>query len=215
MKNEVLSYSWVDLLIAGLLVVGVIRGRKRGMSEELLDVIKWVLIAVGAGYAYQPLGDYIAGGSMFSRLGAYISTYLVLILVIIALFAFIRSQIGGKIIGSDVFGSAEYYLGMCAGALRYACIMIVAISLFHAKYYTSEEIKTEIKYQEDLYGSAYFPKPCIVQHQLFTQSLTGRLVEDYLGMLLIKTTAPEDKGLGSASVVRAHERNVYDVLDRR
>ena len=215
MKNEVLSYSWVDLLIVGLLVVGVVRWRKRGMSEELLDVIKWVLIAVGAGYAYKPLGDSLAAGTMFSRLGAYISMYVAVVLLLMLIFAFIRSQIGGKIIGSDVFGSTEYYLGMCAGAVRYACIMIVAMSLFHAKHYAPEEIKAEIKYQEDLYGSAYFPKPCIVQHQLFTQSLTGRLVEDYLGILLIRSTAPEDKGLGGASVVRAHERSVYDVLDRR
>jgi len=215
MKNDVFSFSWVDLVIAGLLVVGVLRGRKRGMSEELLDVIKWVLIAVGGAYAYQPMGDFLAGGTMFSRLGAYLSMYTAFILTVTLLFAFIRKQIGGKIIGSDVFGSAEYYLGMGAGAVRYACMIVVAMSLFHAKYYPPEEIRAEIKYQEDLYGSAYFPKPCIVQHELFTQSLTGRLVEDYLGVLLIRSTVPEDKGLGGASVVRAHERSVYDVLDRR
>jgi uncharacterized membrane protein required for colicin V production len=215
MKSADLSFNWVDLLIGGLLVAGIVRGRKRGMSEELLDVIKWIIIVAAGSFLYEPLGNYLAGSTMFSRLAAYIFIYSAVILGVLLLFSFIRHQIGGKLVGSDVFGSSEYYLGMVAGVVRYACILVVLMSLFHARYFTPDEIRTEIKYQEDVYGSAYFPKPCIVQHWLFAESLTGRLVSDYLGVLLIRSTPPEDKGLGSTSIARTHERNVYDVLEKR
>jgi len=39
-----LPFNWIDLAIVALIGVGVARGRKRGMSEELLAVIKWVVI---------------------------------------------------------------------------------------------------------------------------------------------------------------------------
>jgi len=38
----------------------------------------------------------------------------------------------GQIIGSDVFGNAEYYLGMCAGAVRYACVTLVVLAFLNA-----------------------------------------------------------------------------------
>ena len=60
MKAENFSVSWFDFVPVILLLVGVLRGRKRGMSEELLDTFKWLLIVVAAGFAYQPLGDMLA-----------------------------------------------------------------------------------------------------------------------------------------------------------
>ena len=44
LKNFTLS--WFDLVALAVLVVGLFRGRKRGMSEELLDVFQWLLIVV-------------------------------------------------------------------------------------------------------------------------------------------------------------------------
>ena len=185
------------------------------MSEELLDVFKWVSIVVVAGLGYETLGSFISGSTVFSNLSCYIAMYTAIALVLTLLFSFIRLQIGGKIVGSDVFGRTEYYLGMCAGGVRYACIILVALAFLNARYYRPEDVRAEIKYQEDLYGSAYFPKLCTVQYQVFVQSMTGRLARDYLPMLLIRSTAPEEKGLGEAGIARAHERNVYDVLEKR
>jgi len=214
MKMEDIGIGWIDLLIVALLIVGVVRGRKRGMSEELLDLIKWGLIVAVGGLCYQPLGEMLAGGTMFSRLSSYLAAYLGIVLLFILLFSFIRKHIGGKVIESDVFGSMEYYLGMCAGAVRYACMIVVGMALLHARYYSPAEVRAKLKYQEDVYGSNIFPTLCNVQHEVFGVSLSGRLSEDYLPILLIKSTAPEDKSLGSASIIKARERNVYEVLEK-
>src|SRR5881394_2125757 len=53
------SLSWVDCAVLILLVVGLWRGRKRGMSEELLDIVKWAIIVVAAGILYEPGGRFL------------------------------------------------------------------------------------------------------------------------------------------------------------
>src|SRR5215813_6814790 len=102
--------GWVDLLVVLLLVVGVLRGRKRGMSEELLDVIKWSLIVLVAGLLYEPSGRMFSQMTVFSLLFSYVFAYVFIAIVIFATFALIRNRIGDKLIGSDVFGRSEYYL---------------------------------------------------------------------------------------------------------
>ena len=78
--------SWVDLLAVGLLVVGIIRGRTRGMSEELLDLVKWLITVVAAGNLYQPLGQFLAESTPFSLLSCYVAVYCGLIIVIKLIF---------------------------------------------------------------------------------------------------------------------------------
>ena len=99
--------SWVDLLTLALVIAGVCRGRKRGMSEELLDLIKWLLTVVIAGRLYQPLGRVLAESTVFSLLACYVAVYCGLILLIKLLFAVIQRTAGQKLVGSDVFGTAE------------------------------------------------------------------------------------------------------------
>ena len=133
--------SWVDFAIALLLVWGVVRGRKRGMSEELLDVIKWGLIVVVAGAAYLPLGKMLSQLSVFSLLSSYLFVYVGVAVLIFALFGFIRSKVGGKLSSAEIFGNAEYYLGMMAGGFRYLCIILVAMSLLNARLYSEADIQ--------------------------------------------------------------------------
>jgi uncharacterized membrane protein required for colicin V production len=214
MKMQDFGFGWIDLLIVGVLVAGVVRGRKRGISEELLDVVKWVIIVVAAAFTYQPLGSFLSGTTPFSHLSSYLSMYVLVAVAFVVLFSFLRRAFGGKLIGGDIFGSAEYYLGMGAGAVRYACIMLVMMALLNARYYSPGEVRAHIKFQEDNFGSVFFPSVCAMQREVFDESWTGRLTKSYLGILLIKPTAPEEKGLAGASVIKARERNVYDVLEK-
>ena len=39
--------NWFDLLLLAMICAGVLRGRKRGMSEELLDFLQWLAIIIG------------------------------------------------------------------------------------------------------------------------------------------------------------------------
>ena len=208
--------SWVDLLTLALVIAGVCRGRKRGMSEELLDLIKWLLTVVIAGRLYQPLGRVLAESTVFSLLACYVAVYCGLIIVIKLLFAVIQRTAGQKLVGSDVFGSGEYYLGMVAGAIRFACIFFVALAFLNARQFSAEEVAAEAKYQQENFGDIRFPTLNGLQTAVFQLSLTGKFVRQHLHPLLIKSTAPETKSLaGNDSVVRGRERRFDEVLEKK
>src|SRR5216110_2638378 len=173
MKIDPARLSWVDLVIIGLLIVGVLRGRKRGMSEELLDLLKWLLIVVVAAQFYKPVGDLIAVNSMFSRLSWYLAIYVTMILAVKLIFSLIKKRVGEKLVGSDIFGRAEYYLGMSAGAVRYACVLIVIMAVIHARLFTREEIDADRKMQTENFGTISFPTHSSLQQEIFEKSFIG------------------------------------------
>jgi uncharacterized membrane protein required for colicin V production len=212
------SLSWVDFAVVLLLFVGLWRGRKRGMSEELLDIIKWALIVVLAGIGYQPVAQLLLSfTSVFGLLSMYVTTYMALALIITIVFSIIRKQVGAKLIGSDAFGSAEYYLGMLAGMFRYTCIMIVGMSFLHAPLYSAAEVKAKTKYQEDNFGTTFFLTVPELQRQVFKTSLAGKFVDEYLQIVLIAPTAGGGGSslAGDDNVARARERSVNNLIDRR
>lgn len=215
MLLDELHINWVDFLIVLIVLVGVVRGRKRGMSEELLDVLKWLVIVVAAGFGYQPIGEFLSSVTVFSTLFCYVAVYSLIIVAFIATFSFLRPRIGDKLIGSDVFGGAEYYLGMMAGAVRYACIVFVLLALLNARYYSPQEIASENAYQEANFGSIRFPTPISFQSMVMDKSLTGSLARSHLSAFLIRPTPPELKELGSHSIVRTRERLIDEVLEKK
>ena len=101
----------------------------------------------------------------------------------------------GKLVGSDLFGGSEYYLGMAGGLVRFACVLIAALALLNARYFSPEEIKSTRAYREEVYGKDYFPGLMTAQQAVFEQSLTGPWIKTNLNFLLIKPTAPEKKEL--------------------
>ena len=211
-----LSVSWVDLLVVGLLVVGVLHGRKRGMSEELLDIIKWSLIVGLAGLLYEPGGRWLSQISAFTLLSSYIFSYLIIAVLIFSFFVFIKRKVGEKLIGSDVFGSAEYYLGMAAGGYRYLCVLLVAMAFLNARHYNAAEIAEKDKYQDYNFGTKLIPTLPDIQKEVFDRSLSGRVAHDYLNVILIRSTASSEKGLGSGStIVHARESAIDQILDKK
>lgn len=216
MNLDTFSVSWVDFAIVLLLIVGVWRGKKRGMSEELLDIIKWATIVAVAGFLCEPTGSYLAQVSVFSPLSCYVACYIGIALVIVIFFSFVRKAVGAKLVGSDTFGSAEYYLGMVAGMFRYACIILVAMAFLHARYYSPEEIQASQKYQMDNYGSSFFVTLPDLQAEVFKRSFTGKFAGEYLQVVLIRPTSGEGKSLNDENNPgRRRERSVYEVLDKK
>lgn len=214
---EALSVSWVDFVVVAVLGFGLWRGRKRGMSEEFLDIVKWVVTVLAAGFLYQPVGQLLSQStSVLSTLACYVGTYLTLVLVIAIVFSYIKRGAGEKITGSDAFGSGEYYLGMISGTLRYGCILLVTFAFLNARAYSPEEIKASERYQLDNFGSSFFMTLPDLQREVFAQSMAGRCVRDYLGFVLIQPTPAGGKQLGGAeNIAHARERSVYDVLDKK
>ena len=216
MKMTHFSISWVDFAILLVLAIGIIRGRKRGISEELLDIIKWVAILTAVAFIHRPAGEMLASSSVFSLLSCYIFVYTLIVVFFKLFFGFIRKQVGDKLVSSDFFGSAEYYLGMVAGAFRYLCVTIVVLAFINARYYSPEEIQADVDFQKNNFGDISFPTLKTLQNEVFNHSFLGMATRDFVPFLLIPSTPPETKDLRNGNnVARARERSVNQTLDRR
>jgi uncharacterized membrane protein required for colicin V production len=196
MDLSALPFNGFDLVLVVVIGLGLSTGRKAGMSGELLRVAKWLAILFVCAVAYEPVGSFFNQSTgMFSALSCYLIAYVGAALVVVLLFLGLHRVLGGKLLGSDVFGKSEYYLGMGSGALRAACMLLVAMALLNARYFSPKEVKAEEKFQDDMYGSHYFPGLHSVQAVVFERSLTGPWIRDHLGFLLIKPTEPDVKEL--------------------
>src|SRR5882762_1016131 len=138
--NAALGVNWFDVVALVMVTVGVFVGRKRGMSAELLDLIQWLLIVFGAAMATDPFGRMLSDISGLSPVYTYVTAYLLTAIFIKLVFLTIKRMAGEKLVGSDVFGDFEYYLGMTGGAIRFACITLFALALLNAKPVTETEL---------------------------------------------------------------------------
>lgn len=189
-----MSISLFDFVALGVVATGLFSGRRRGMSLELLDLIKWLAVLFGCSAAYRALGENIASsGHVSSLLSCYLIAYVGTGVLIVLCFALLKRLVGGKLVGSDIFGHSEYYLGMASGVLRYGCILLASLALLNARYFNPGEIRTMVRTQKDIYGSELFPTLHSVQSTVFDESFTGSLIKRNLGFLLIKPTPPDNQ----------------------
>jgi uncharacterized membrane protein required for colicin V production len=215
MSLQSFSINWVDWAVLLVLLAGVVRGRRRGMSGELLDVVKWLCIVVAAGSLYGLGGELIAANTSLSLLYSYIACYVLIALFVGLVFSFIKRRVGETLVRGDTFGNGEYYLGIFAGGLRYACIVVVALALLNARRYTADDLQRAAKSQEDDLGSVYFPTFGTLQQEVFKRSFIGQLTHDYLSGILITSTSPQQKSPSfDTPGVKARERGLHEVLDK-
>lgn len=191
--NQKLPVNMFDVALVVVLFLGLVRGRKHGMSEELMSLLKWLAVLLTCAFLYQPLGTSLSQASPFSLLASFLIVYIALALVVLGLFALVKHRLGGKLIGSDIFGRSEYYLGMISGLVRFACIMLVCLAVLNARYFSPDEVRAMEAFQNDVYGKEYFPTWHTAQAVVFENSTSGSWIKEHLGFLLIKPTRPENK----------------------
>jgi len=179
-------FNWFDVALVLLLVLGAFRGRKRGMSQEMIPLFKWITLVAVCGLFYRPIAELISENTYFSMLAASYAAYLGLALLIAISFMVISKQLGGKVVGSDMFGKSEYYLGIVSGMARFACVIIFGLSLLNARYYTDKEIDERNRYVMQNYSNDFFPAMFQVQDQVFRHSFTGPMIHSQLSIVLIK-----------------------------
>jgi uncharacterized membrane protein required for colicin V production len=202
--------SWFDFVALAVIIVGVVRGRKRGMSEELLDMLQWLLIIVVGAILYKPIGDFVLLSVHISSAFVYIVVYLTVAALVKGLFTLIKRSVGEKVVGSDVFGRFEYYLGMGAGAVRFFCMLLLVMSVLNAKYISDTERLQTAKKQQDNFGDISFPTFGSMQYEVFHRSLTGGFVKQYLHDQLITPT--ESAAPRKENVFKRHEHEVNDLI---
>jgi uncharacterized membrane protein required for colicin V production len=195
MNLDNFQINWFDFVLLIMILLGANKGRKHGMSVEMMVSLQWVAIVLLGACFYRPIGDMVAQSSAFTHLFCYIAVYIGIALVVKMVFTLIKKGAGGKLVGSSIFGRGEFYLGMVAGGIRFACIVLAAMALLNARAYNSQEIATDLKYQKDMYGSDFWPHIYTTQAAVFRESLVGKAVKDHAEFLLITPTAPEIKTL--------------------
>lgn len=203
--------NWFDLLVMVLMIVGIIQGRRRGMSEELLPVFQWLCIVVIGAVVYAPVGRLLAQSSGLPLFYANLIAYCLIAAGIKLGFNSAKRAVGEKLVQSDAFGRFEYYLGMTAGTLRCFCILLFALALLHAKFVSEADRKATARMQAENFGSISFPTLGSLQHSVFYESVSGRFIRSNLRDQLIEPTvavaAPKKRSVG-----RARERAVEEVL---
>ena len=205
-----MQLSPYDLVLAVVLLIGVMRGRKRGMSEELLDVLEWIAIVFICAFLYRPLSNLLGGAASLPIFWSDILSYLLLLCLVMLLFKTLKRAVGEKLVQGDTFGRFEYYLGMTAGALRFFCVVLVILSILNAKYISPAERAANIKMQQDNFGSISFPTLASLQQDIFGKSYSGKFIAKNLKQLLIQPVA--DGPSGREGIGRRREREVDQVL---
>ena len=177
-----------DALLVLMIGFGVWRGKVRGISEELLDFLQWLVIVVAAGFLYGFVGDVLVKANL-SRMWANILGYGVVVIVVLIIFSFISKSVGNKLVDSDFFGSWEYRFGMVAGAVRYLCIWIAILAVLHARYFDAATVAAQRKAQEADTGMVLVPSWGMINRMAFYDSFSGPYIRGYLAHQLI---APVD-----------------------
>jgi hypothetical protein len=115
-------------------------------------------------------------------------------------------------VGSDMFGRAEYYLGMLAGAIRFSCMIVCLIALMNAHIVSDAEMAQQEKAQRQNFEGIRFPTYGTIQHTVLFESLAGRSVKANMSHFLISsvtTQAPKPRG---DSIAKKKEEELNDIL---
>jgi uncharacterized membrane protein required for colicin V production len=202
-----LLFDWFDVALVAILGFGLYRGRRNGMSKELLPLLQWITIVLVCGLVYSMFGQLFINLLGLTKMWGYLTAYMTLLLLVLIVFAPIKRQFTDRLAMSDHFKGSEYYLGMLAGLVRFACMLMVALALLNAPVYTSADIANTAAYNARWFGGGvqgysgnYFPTLQQVQEQVFKKSIGGSFIENGpLGILLINTVPPgTDKEKSSA-----------------
>jgi uncharacterized membrane protein required for colicin V production len=202
----------VDLIVAVWLIIGLMYGRKRGMTQELLPMIQWVAIVVVAGLFYRPFSLLIRQYAHFELLWSNVLAYLLIGFGIHLIYLWIKNVIHQKLIGSDMFGRTEYYFGMIAGLVRFACMLIVACALMNSRIISkTERAKTE-KAQSDAFSDIRFPTYGTIQQAVLFESYTGSFIETNLNSFLIASVASKPV-VKVESLKQQQERMINEIIE--
>lgn len=190
------NLPWFDILVVILLIVGLFRGRKRGMSVELLSVVQVGVVVVAGAYLYKPLGLKLnaLADRTIPFIWCYILVYVGFTAIVYMIFSKLRTAIGEKLFGSDMFGRMEYYFGMVAGVLRYAFVILWFMSLIHVKAIDKQREAELAKIQKDNFGSISFPTWGQIQQDILEDSVTGKQVAQHAPHLLMEALKGDEGG---------------------
>jgi len=208
-----ISINYFDGVVIVWLIIGLFRGRKRGMTQEFFPTLQWVAIVILAGLFYDPLSIIILKNTngTFTRLWANITAYIVIAFGVNLVFMWLKKLFGEKLSGSDSFGRAEYYLGMVAGVIRFACMLIALCALMHSYVYTQAQLDEHDKQQKKNFEAVQLPSYMSIQHAVLGESTSGQWLQRYMGRVLIASVEQTNKP-PAESLARKKENTINAIV---
>ncbi|HEX3890260.1 MAG TPA: CvpA family protein [Verrucomicrobiae bacterium] len=193
-----LPFNWFDVAVIVILAFGLFRGRKNGMSREMLPALQWLAVVLVCGLGYSLVAQLFRNATSLDQLTSDVLAYLLLAAVVWVLTSIPKHKFSDRLALSNFFGGGEFYLGMLVGMIRFACILLAALALLNAPFYSEQEILKRDSYDKTNYGGglyqgSYFPHIYTIQDAVFMKSFIGPCIKKYLGPLLINTTQPDAK----------------------
>ena len=186
MNLEGFNLAWFDGAVLLLLWVGLIRGRTKGVSAQLLELLQWLGTVFLGTLLYRPIGHWLQPHLQVSSVAANVIGFLLVGGVRKLVIARLEDGMSEKLLSGDYFGRMEYPLGMLAGLLIHAAIILAALSLTRARLVTAEEANLARKKQLAELGSTFFPDLGKVQEEIFEKSMSGKFIHQHLGQHLIE-----------------------------
>jgi uncharacterized membrane protein required for colicin V production len=210
-KVDYAKFNYFDVIVIVWLIIGLLRGRKRGMSQELLPTLQWLAIVIVGGMFYSSLSPLVHQYAQFGTLWSNITAYFLIAVGIHLIYLWFKQMLGTKLVEKDPFGRAEFYLGMISGVVRFACIMLVALSLMNSYVETAAELAQTEKFQKDNFSDIRFPTYGEFQKDVLFKSFTGNLVETQLSpVLLASVTTPKTQK--KDSMAQKKNQEIDDIL---
>jgi hypothetical protein len=159
------------------------------------------------GFFYRPVSLFLQQNipGAFDLLWANRSGYLLIALGVLLVFAWIKKAIGEKLLGSDLFGGAEYYLGMIGGMVRAGCIIVAVLALMNSRIVTQEELAADEAAQKKSLEDIRLPTYGTIQQAMLLHSFTGRLVKENLSRILIVSVTSEQMKKGETAAQKRED----------
>ncbi|HWD18881.1 MAG TPA: CvpA family protein [Verrucomicrobiae bacterium] len=207
-----LAFNYFDIFVVLWLIVGVILGRKHGMSQEILPMLQWIGIMVAAAFFYRPLAAVFRQNTSLDMLWCVIFSYVLIGLGVHFVFLWIKKAVGEKLVGSDLFGRAEFYLGMAGGAVRFACMLVCLLALMNARIISKEELARTAKVQNQNFEGVSFPTYGSIQQAVLFESFSGHAAKENLKPLLIASVTPEAPRPKTDTMAKKQEQQLNEIL---
>ena len=203
--------GWFDLVVAAILIFGLVQGRRHGMSGECLPTLQWAALVLLSALLCDPLGRWLYFTLNVDLIFGLILAYLVTAIAVIFAFSMIKRSVGEKLVGADLFGRLEYYLGMLAGMVRCVLVIVFLLALLNARLYSDADLAASARFQKDFEGIR-FPTIGSIQQDVFKKSFSGKNLKRYAPFLLIRATAPG--GNSQETIGKRQEKEINSIIGR-
>lgn len=180
------SPNLFDAVLIGAVGYGIYTGKQEGASGIWMSSLQWLIIALPGG-----LMGGLFGAALRSLFGAgpfwsQILGYVMWILLVCGIFAFLYSKGKNEAIDGDKFGALEYPLGIFAGMLKGVFILLTVMSFLNGRVYSAQVIEASRAGQIEEFGTTLFPTVPMMHHLAFNSSFSGPHLKTAFGWAILQ-----------------------------